>query len=131
MMGRPGVARAYYDSLRVAAERRIRTEADCAICHGLLGSAYAGLGLDSAAVREGLKAVELRPAAKDAWEGPDHVFGLARIYAAIGDYDAALEQVAMLLRVPSRYSPEWFSVHPAWKELRQHPRFQQVLRSGS
>ncbi len=131
MMGRSGVARAYYDSLRVATERRIESEPDCAFCHGLLGAAYAALGLDSAAVREGLKAVELRSIAKDAWEGPDNVFGLAHIYAVIGEYDAALDQVDILLRVPSRYSPKWFSAHPAWKGIRQHPRFQQILASGS
>jgi serine/threonine-protein kinase len=131
MLGRSGLARAYYDSLRVATEQRIETEPDCAICHTLLGVAYAGLKRDSAAVREGLKGVELRSVANDAWEGPDNVFGLAHIYAAIGEYETALDQVEILVSVPSRYSTKWFSVHPAWKGIRQHPRFQQVLARGS
>ena len=131
MLGRSGVARAYYDSLRVATERRIESEPGCASCYSILGIAYAGLGLDSAAVRKGLKGVELRPVAKDAWEGPDNVFGLARIYAALGEHDAALDQVSILVSVPSRYSTNWFSVHPDWKGMRQHPRFRQVLARGS
>lgn len=60
----------------------------------------AGLGRAEEAVREGKSAVELYPSARRPDEGSIRR-DLARTYAVVGDHDAAVEQLELLLCLPA------------------------------
>jgi serine/threonine-protein kinase len=129
-IGQRQAALAYYDSLRVIAEEHLESEPDYALWHGLRGRALAGLGQMEAAVAEGVVAAELGSLAQDAWDGTDVLGLLAQIYVYAGDYEAAVDRLETLVRVPSRYSNQWLRLHPSWAPLRDHPRFQRLVGGG-
>ncbi len=78
-------------------------------------------------MREGRTAVELLPPARDAYFGMNNVISLAAIYAAVGESDAAIDQLKAALAVPSRVSVQVLRVDPHWNPLRANPRFRQLL----
>jgi len=95
--------------------------------HSALGRAYAGLGREEPAIRHGLQAVELYPVSADALLCADRLWDLAKIYVMIGEDELALDQLALLLSIPSRYSEAILRLDPTWDPLRDHPRFQALL----
>ena len=78
-------------------------------------------------IREGKKAVELLPISKDAIGGTEPVGMLAEIYTTVGEYEAAIDQLEILLSIPSSISVPLLRVDPFWDPLRDHPRFQGLL----
>jgi len=125
LLGRPELKAAYYDSARRILENKVKAQPQEFQFHMQLGLAYAGLGRKEEAIREGKKAVELRPLTKDAFG-----FGLealARIYVIVGEYDATIDQLEYLLSIPSNISVPLLRVDPTWAPLRKHPRFQKLL----
>ena len=127
LLGNWQLARAYYDSTRSILASKIRERPDDGRYRSVLGIAYAGLGRKEDAIREGELAVELLPMGKDAWRGAFRVEDLARIYAMVGEYDAAIDQLESLLAVPSPMAVPWLRIHPVWNPLRDNPRFQALL----
>jgi serine/threonine-protein kinase len=118
---------AYHDSTRSIVETRIRERPDDERYRSALGIAYAGLGRKEEAIREGELAVELLPMSKEAFRGAYRVEDLARIYTMVGEYDAAIDQLEILLAVPSPMSVPMLRLEPTWNPLRDHPRFQALL----
>jgi serine/threonine-protein kinase len=45
----------------------------------------------------------------------------------VGEYDAAIGQLELLLSIPSEISIPLLRVDPLWDPLRDHPRFQELL----
>jgi serine/threonine-protein kinase len=131
LMGNRQLEQAYYDSTRSIVETRIRDRPDDPQYRSALGIAYAGLGRKDDAIREGELAVELLPMSKEAWRGARRVEDLARIYTMVGEYDAAIDQLEILLAVPSPTSVPMLRLEPTWNPLRDHPRFQALLASES
>jgi len=127
LLDRPEMAQAYYDSARVSLESWLAEHPEDDRLHLALGIALAGLGRETEAVGEGKKSVELSPVSKDAWEGQYGIRGLARIYMMIGDYGSALDKLEVLLSRPGIMSAAWLRVHPTWDQLRDQPRFQELL----
>jgi tetratricopeptide (TPR) repeat protein len=121
------LANAYHDSARVAAEHRVEAEPEEARIRSLLGIAHARLGDRASAVREGTRAVELMPISREAIDGPEILAHLAEIYMILGDYDLAIDQLEVLLSIPSWLSAAWLEFDPFWAPLRDHPRFQALL----
>jgi TolB-like protein len=119
-------ARAYYNSLRAFTAEKVQQRPSDDVSHAMLGYAYAHLGRPADAVREGRRAVELLPLSRDAYEGANRLQDLAMIYATIGDRDGAIDQLRILLEIPSRVSPGDLRVDPTWGLLRNDPRFQQL-----
>ena len=78
-------------------------------------------------MREGELAVELLPMSKEAWRGARRVEDLARIYAMVGEYDAAIDRLESLLSVPSLTAVPWLRIDPIWDPLRDNARFQALL----
>jgi len=127
------LARACYDSARSILERLVPASLeDVKPKHysyfSYLGIAHAGLGRKKEAIREGRKAVELLPLSKDAFGGAELVQNLALIYAMVGEFDAAIEQLEHLLSIPSWFSIPVLRLDPDWAPLRNHPRFKKLLR---
>lgn len=129
-MGRPERAAAYYDSARVTYEEQVREAPDDYAAHGNLGIAYAGLGRREEAIREGKLAVEIMPLSRDAGEGLHRLNDLAKIYTMLGEQDAAIDQLEVLLSVPSQVTVPLLKIDPRWDPLREHPRFRALVSGG-
>ena len=126
--GRRALSRVYYDSARIVLEARLQRNPEADNIHSLLGYAYAGLGREEEAIREGRRAVNLRPVSRDAFNGPRPRERLARIYVLVREYDAAIDELEYLLSIPSLTSVPGLRLDPAWDPLRKHPRFQALVR---
>jgi len=124
-------ARVYAESAWIAVEPQLRAEADNAQRHILRGLALAYLGRKAAAVEDGNRAVALLPVAKDAEFGAYIQHQLARIYILVGEPERALSLLESLLQVPYYLSPGWLKVDPNFDPLRNNPRFQRLVASGS
>ena len=68
-----------------------------------LGVVDAALGNKEDAIREGERAVELRPVSKSSIEGPVLIQYLAVIYAWTGDKDCAIERLAKAAKLPGSH----------------------------
>ncbi len=130
LMGQQEGAVTYYDSARVTYEERVRIDRDDHVAHSYLGIAYAGLGRREEAIREGKLAVEIMPLSRNAWAGTGPILRLAKIYAMLGEQDAAIDQLEVLLSVPSNISVALLKIDPQWDPLREHPRFRALLAGG-
>jgi serine/threonine-protein kinase len=126
-MGEREQARSAFDSARVLLERSIKELPDDHRIHASLGRVYAGLGRKTEAIQHGRRSVKLFPVAKDAIHGPEFVENLASIYTAVGEYDAALDELEYLLSIPSHLSAASLRVNPDWDPIRDHPRFRALL----
>jgi serine/threonine-protein kinase len=128
LMNQPQLARSHYESARKTAEAKVRQQPEEALFHSSLGIAYAGLGRKQDAIREGKAGVNLLPVSKEAYRGFYRVEDLARIYVMVGDYEAAIGQLEYLMSIPGDLGVGALRLDPAWKPLRNHPRFQNLLR---
>ena len=72
--------------------------------------------------------MELYPVSKDKLDGPNVVQDLAVIYTMVGEHDSALDEIEYLLSIPSYCSVQDLRLDPIWDPLRDHPRFQRILR---
>ena len=93
----------------------------------VLGLIDAALGRKEEALREGRRAVELLPVAKDAINGVHMIEYFAITAAWAGEKDLAFEQMATAIRLPSRLSYGQLKLHPFWDPLRGDPRFDQIV----
>ena len=87
----------------------------------------AALGRKDEAIREGQRATELFPVAKDAVIAPSVLSRLAEIYARVGERDRALELLQKLVAVPNAIYYGQLKLEPAWDPLRSDRRFNQLL----
>ncbi|GAF94012.1 unnamed protein product, partial [marine sediment metagenome] len=81
------------------------------------------------AINAGNKAVELLPVSKEAWRGVYRASDLAQIYAMVGEYEAALEQIELLLSIPGHLSTKLLQLDPTWKILWNHPEFKRLIET--
>ncbi|MDH3369027.1 MAG: hypothetical protein OEO17_14390, partial [Gemmatimonadota bacterium] len=95
--------------------------------HAARGLALAGLGRRHEALRE-VRWLEQSPAYReDALDGPLLGEDRARILAAVGESDAALEEIERFLTRPSELSVHTLRLDPRWDPIRNDPRFQALL----
>jgi len=120
---------AYYDSARAALESFVQRLPENAFIRQNLGVAYAGLGRVEEAVREGKAAVELMtPTSEFAVNRPSMLWSLAEIYVMVEDREAAIDQLELLLSIPADFSTAILELDPLYDPLRDHPRFQALLK---
>ncbi len=130
MNGDDTAARAAFAADRVTQERIVQEQPDHGPAISMLGLIDAALGRKEEALREGRRAVELLPAAKDSIRGVFMIQHLAIIAAWVGEKDLALEQLrlfASLLPAGPPYGP--LKLDPMWDPLRGDPRFEELLAS--
>jgi len=126
-MNQPRRARAAWAaSLRVVERILKKTPEDDAV-RGLLGVIYAGLGRKEDAIREAKSAVEREQKTVGASAATRGVWGLAVVYAQVGEAELALDQLELLLSVPSGVSYGRLLYDPEVRALRGHPRFEKLL----
>jgi tetratricopeptide (TPR) repeat protein len=130
-MNRKELEQAHYDSAQRFLEAKVQDRPADARLRSTLGIAYAGLGRKDDAIREGKLGVELLPVSKDAMIGPSRVEDLANIYVMVGEFDAAIDQLEVLLSIPADISIDLLRLDPAWDPLRDHLRFKRLLEEGS
>jgi tetratricopeptide (TPR) repeat protein len=119
--------RRYAEEARRAFEEQLRVTPDNEHRHAYLGLSLAYLGRKEDAIREGRRAVQLLPVAKDERDGPWDQHQLARIYILVGENARALDQIEPLMKIPYFLSPGWLEVDPNFTPLRQDPRFQKLV----
>jgi TolB-like protein/Flp pilus assembly protein TadD len=102
--------------------------------HARLGLLYAFMGRNEDALREGRRAVELKPVSKDAIDGPTMEAFLCLIYARLGTADEAIPLIERILARPGGvdYAPDGITLSDLrlrweWDPLRKDPRFQKIL----
>jgi serine/threonine-protein kinase len=129
--GETELLRAYADSLRMVLEPTMAEPGQesqfTASTHSHLGLAYAALGRVADATREGELGRDLRPLAEYAYNGLQEAYWLATIYAMVGEYEKAIDQLVILVSVPTWHSANVARLDPTWDPLRDHPRFQALL----
>jgi serine/threonine protein kinase/tetratricopeptide (TPR) repeat protein len=97
--------------------------------HAALGLVYAGCGLKEEALREGRRALELTPVAKNAVDGAGVLYFFAVICAWTGERDLAIEQLETLAKIPAGASYGDLRLDPLWDSLRGDPRFEKIVAS--
>lgn len=122
-------AQAAFAAAREEVMKIVEKQPDFAPALSLLGLIDAGLGRNEDALREGRRACELLPTAKDGVDGPAFAVNLAQIYAWTGNKDLAIEQINEIERLPSYLTYGVLKLHPQWDDLRGDPRFEQIVSS--
>ena len=128
--GDDAAARRAFTAARVEIERTVREQPDYGPPLCMLGLIDAGLGRREEAIREGRRASELLPVAKDAMNGAHIMQFLGVIYAWAGEKDLAIKQIAATLQVPSLLSYGELRLHPFWDPLRGDPRFENLVEES-
>jgi serine/threonine-protein kinase len=102
--------------------------------HAVLGWLYAFMGRKDDAIREGQRAVELKPESKDAVDGTLMNGYLALIYARVGENDRAIPLIERLLKIPGPVDSADYSItindlkyRWEWDPIRNDPRFQELV----
>ena len=129
LLHEPSLALAYYDSARALAAAKVKSEPGESQYYSALGIALAGLGRKDEAIAAGKRGVELLPASKDALDGQYRLYELARIYVLVGENEAALGQLKLLLSRPCGLivSPRSLRADPTWAPLKDDPRFEKLV----
>jgi TolB-like protein/Flp pilus assembly protein TadD len=103
--------------------------------HAALGLGLAFMGRNEEAIREGRRAVELKPESVDALDGVLMNCYLALIYARCGEKDLAFPLLERLLKTPGASDSGNYSVTVndlrfrwEWDPIRNDPRFQKLLQ---
>jgi serine/threonine-protein kinase len=95
----------------------------------MLGLVNAALGRKEEAIREGRRAVELLPIAKDTVDGPLLETNLAVIYGQVGEPDLAFAELDRLLAVPAGPTAGMLRAEPEWDSLRGDWRFGRLVNA--
>jgi tetratricopeptide (TPR) repeat protein len=122
-------ARAAFGAALPEWEEVVRTEPSWGGGHCVLGLIYAGLGRKEEAVREGRRALELTPVAKNAADGPGVLYFFAVICAWTGERDLAIEQLETLAKIPGGANYGELRLDPMFDPLKNDPRFEKIVAS--
>lgn len=115
-------------------EEAARESPESAERHANLGLCYAFAGRHDEAIREGRRAIELKPETKDATDGVLMSCYLALIYARVGEKELTFTLLERLLHTPGAVDTVCYSITRndlrfrwEWDTMRDDPRFQQLL----
>ena len=124
----------YFADAQPVFENAVKEAPLSAMRHANLGWLYAFMGRKEDAMREGRRAVELKPESKDAVDGVIANCYLALIYARVGEKDLAFALLDRLIKTPGAVDSVDYSVtindlkhRWEWDPIRSDPRFQKLL----
>ena len=136
--GKQAQAQKLFELARPNFEKAVEEAPMNADRHANLGWFYAFAGRKDEAIREGRRAVELKPESKDAFDGAIMNCYLALIYARVGENDLAIPLIERLLKTPGAVDSADYSVTVndlkfrwEWDPIRNDPRFQQLIAHSS
>jgi TolB-like protein/Tfp pilus assembly protein PilF len=131
-------AQKYFQNAQSVFEDAVKEAPLSAMRHANLGWLYAFMGRKDDAIREGRRAVELKPESKDAVDGVIVNCYLALIYARLGERDLALPLIERLLKTPGAVDSVDYSItindlkhRWEWDPIRSDPRFQKLLEQAA
>jgi tetratricopeptide (TPR) repeat protein len=127
--GDPAAANAAFALARIQQEEVIRAGPNSAGALCVLGLIDAALGRKEEALREGRRAVELLPVARDPINGPVLIQTFAIICAWAGETGLALEQLAIASQIPNGGHYGELKLDPFFDPLRGDPRFDKIVAS--
>ncbi len=117
-----------------AFEAAVKEAPESSYRHANLGWLYGFMGRKDDAIREGQRAVELKPEWKDAVDGALMNCYLALIYTRVGEKELAIPLITRLLKTPGAVDSVDYSITVndmkyrwEWDPLRNDPRFQKLL----
>ena len=122
-------ARTAFTAARAEQEKRVQSQPNYGPAISLLGLIDAALGRKEQALREGRRAVELLPVAKDAINGMHVIANFAMIAAWVGEKDLACQQLATATKLPGYLSYGQLKLLPYWDPLRGDPCFEKIVQS--
>jgi serine/threonine protein kinase/tetratricopeptide (TPR) repeat protein len=122
-------ARAAFTRAREEQENLVRQQPDYGPAVCVLGLIDAALGRKEDALREGRRAMELLPVAKDSINGGHVIEFFAITCAWVGEKDLAIEQLARVSRISGHITYGYLKLHPFWDPLRGDPRFEKIVAS--
>lgn len=132
--GDAAAAKAPLESARAKFEAAVQEAPTNAERHANLGLLYAFLGRHEEAIREGLRAVELKPESTDALDGTVMNCYLALIYARAAEPALAFSLLERLLQAPGAVDSADYSItindlkfRWEWDPLRNDPQFQKLI----
>lgn len=125
------LAKAYADSALNQIQREIAKRPDDPRLYSALGLAFALQGNKEKAIQAGKQALELYPMSKDVLGGSQYVFRLAEIYSIIGNQDNAIDQLDLLLSMPSEISVAFLKIDSMFDPIRDNPRYQKMIQKYS
>jgi tetratricopeptide (TPR) repeat protein len=96
-----------------------------------LAWAYAGMGRRDEALQAAQRSVQLVPVWRDATEGPGYAAMQAQVQAWLGNKDAAIDQLATLMKLPASPTYGELKFDPSWDALRGDPRFDQLATEAT
>ena len=112
-------------------QARVNPEANESEARSYVALWQAALGHKEDAISESEKAVNLIPLSHDATNAPTLLNRQALVYAWCGEHDRALKQLAALTKIPGGASPGDLKLNPGWDDLRDEPRFDQIVAAVS
>src|SRR5882724_6885680 len=134
--GKQAEAQKLFELARPSFEKAVEEAPSSADRHANLGWFYAFAGRKDEAIREGRKAVELKPESKDAVDGAIMNCYLALIYARVGEKELAIPLIERLLKTPGGVDSVDYSITVndlkhrwEWDPIRNDPRFQKLVSS--
>ena len=127
-----------FEQARPAFEAAVKEAPQSAERRASLGWLYALMGRKNDAIREGQRAVELKPESKDALDGSLMNGYLALIYALVGENDLAIPLIQRLLKTPGAVDSADYSITVndlkyrwEWDPLRNDPHFQKLITQSA
>jgi len=131
MKGDAAAAQAAFSVARAQQEEAVRARPDEGPPLSALGLIDAALGRKEEALREGHRALELTPIAKDSLNGTDVLYYYAVTCAQLGERDVAIEQLETLAKIPAGFALSYGDIrlNPNWDPLRGDPRFEKIVAS--
>ena len=109
-------------------EQKAEAAPDDSRYHSTLGIACAALGKEQEARIEMEKSLKLRPIESNAMYGTSEMFNAVLIYRLIGDTKAAMDQLELLISIPSPYSLKYLDWYLPLQSLKEHPRYAELKK---
>jgi TolB-like protein len=122
-------AREAFTAARAEQEKTVHAQPDYGPPLCVLGLIEAALGQQQEALRDGQRAAELLPIARDAINGALMIEYLAMIAAWVGEKDLACQQLGIAVSYPGPLSYGELKLLPFWDPLWGDPRFEQIVAS--
>ncbi len=128
--GDKSLCKIYADSAILHLNEKIKEDPVDDRYYATLGKCYAITGINKEAITYGKKAMDLKPARLDFYQGVAKEQDLMEIYLITGNYDLALDKIEHLLSAPSWLSVGKLTIDPLFDSIRSLPRFKKIIENA-